>query len=249
MAIAVVRAVREQSPDEPSADARGYLLAVVALVTFLFFVGSALDKRVEPNWPDIAYVPATVLLALAAARGRWRAWTVAGCVLGAIMVAAIYVHAIVPILPFPQSKDPIGRAYGWNALAASVDTAQSEIQPSAGVNTWVAGDRYQDASELAFHLPEHPTVFSLNLNSRMNQYALWRDFAHTARPGDNLVVALTPDAGGERSPVVDTLTPYFTSVRRGSLVELARGDDVHSRRRIWILEGWRGAWPAAAVSH
>ncbi|HEX6964144.1 MAG TPA: glycosyltransferase family 39 protein, partial [Gemmatimonadaceae bacterium] len=251
MAIAVARTLRDAPADETPRGERRYLLAVVAAVMFLFFVGSALDKRVEANWPAIAYVPATVLLALVADRGRWRVWTSAGCVLGAIMVAVIYVHALVPILPFPSGKDPIGQAYGWTSLAASVDTAQSEIQPSAGVNTWVAGDRYQDAAELAFHLPEHPTVFSLNLNSRQNQYALWPGFTRAARPGDNLVVVLTPPEGGEggRSPVVEALIPHFESVRRGSLVALGRGDDVRSRRRVWMFEGWRGSWPATAISH
>ena len=243
--MAAATAVALRSPH----DGDRFLLAVVAASTFLFFAVTALDKRVEPNWPAPAYIPAAVLLALAAARPVWRAWMVGGCVIGGLMLLAIYVHALYPILPFPPHQDPIGRVYGWDALAASVDTAQSEIQQSAGVTSWVAGDRYQDASELAFHLPEHPTVFSLNLDSRNNQYALWPDFPHAARTGDNLVVALRPGASGTPSPVVGMLTPHFDHVRRGSLVELARGDDVHTRRRIWILEGWRGTWPTGARAH
>ena len=243
MAAAVIGALRSPRDDDR------FVLAVVAASTFLFFTVTVLDKRAEPNWPAPAYVPAAVLLALVAARPAWRKWVVGGCVIGGLMVLAIYVHALYPILPFPPHQDPVGRAYGWDALAASVDTAQSEIQQSAGVTSWVAGDRYQDASELAFHLAEHPTVFSLDLDSRSNQYALWPDFPHAAHAGDNLVVALTPGTDGTPSPVIGMLTPHFDHVRRGSLVELARGDDVHARRRIWILEGWRGTWPASARAH
>ncbi|HEX5437088.1 MAG TPA: glycosyltransferase family 39 protein [Gemmatimonadaceae bacterium] len=243
MVAAIVRAVR------PAGGERRFLLAVVAATMFLFFVISALGKRVEPNWPGIAYIPAIVVLAVAAARPLWRRWLYAACALGGAMVLAIYVQSVSPVLPFPPGTDPIGRAYGWASLAASVDTARSEIPQSAGVESWVAGDRYQDASELAFHLPEHPTVFSLNLAGRQNQYTLWRGFPRTAHIGDNLVVALTPpplDDAADSSLVIRLLTPHFRRVRQGALVTLGRPGDPRGLRRIWLLEGWRGSWPATS---
>lgn len=240
MVAAIVRGLRR-----PGAPSR-FVLTVVAAVPFVFFGLTALRKSVEANWPAIAYVPTIVLVAVIAELPAWRKWVAAGCVVGGIMVAAIYVHAVHPFLPFPPHQDPMGRTYGWAALAASVDTARSEIQPSAGVRNWIAGNRYQEASELAFHLPEHPVVFSLDVHSRSNQYALWPDFRHTARAGDNLVLALAPGEGTQPPAAITALAPYFTRVRRDKLVALGRGGKVHTRLRIWLLEGWRGSWPERA---
>ncbi len=46
--------------------------AIVALVSFAFFVYSAFRQRVEPNWPAPAYIPAIVLLATIVVRTRRR---------------------------------------------------------------------------------------------------------------------------------------------------------------------------------
>src|SRR5207249_3926922 len=59
LAVTTGRSLRRDAP-----GAR-FVLAVVALVSFGFFVYSALRQRVEPNWPAPAYIPAIALLAAA----------------------------------------------------------------------------------------------------------------------------------------------------------------------------------------
>jgi 4-amino-4-deoxy-L-arabinose transferase-like glycosyltransferase len=231
LAVATVRALR-------SADDRRFVLAVVALGTFAFFVYSALRQRPEPNWPAPAYLPALVLLAAAAATAgaRWRRWLRGGAALGALMVALIYAQSLVPLLPIPPRKDPMARGHGWDAVAAAASRAAT---PEGA--TWFAANRYQDAAMLAFHLPRNPAVFSLNLESRANQYDFWPGFAERAAPGATLVVVLDDGEYGDR--VHRMLRPHFTSTRAGPLVELRRGDGVIGTRRLWVLEGWRGGWP------
>lgn len=239
LAAAVVAALRR------GADDRRFVLATVAAVSFGFFVYSALRQRVEPNWPAPAYVAAFVLLAAAARGAAWRKWLRRGCALGAAMVLLIYAHALRPVLPLAAADDPVGQAFGWDALAAAAAAAREEARPAAGGTAWVAANRYQDAAQLAFHLPDRPRVFALNLRSRPNQYDYWPGFAQRARPGDPLVLVLDDEPRAEQR-VLRPLAPHFAEVHDAGRVELRRrGGGVVAARRLWILRAWRGTWPAA----
>jgi 4-amino-4-deoxy-L-arabinose transferase-like glycosyltransferase len=229
LAIGVARGTRASSD-------RRFVLAVVASAIVAFFLYSALRQRPEPNWPAAAYLPALVLLASAPATAAWKRWLRGGTVLGALMVAVIYVQAVAPVLPIAPRKDPMARGHGWAELAQ----AAAEAAPHDR-RTWFAANRYQDAAMLAFHLPGRPEVFSLNMESRANQYDLWPAFPERAAPGATLVLAL--DESPESDIVQRALRPHFRDVRAGPLIELRRGDGVIGSRRVWILEGWLGDWP------
>ena len=234
LAVAVWRALRR-----PADDAQ-FVLAVVTLTAVGLFVVSALRRPVEANWPAPAYLSAVPLLAVmewGAAGWRWLRW---GIGLAAVVSAVVYVQAMAPVLPLPASRDPIARSAGWDQLADSVLAAERSLAGDSS-HVWVAGDKYQDASELAFHLPDTPATFSLNLSSRPNEYDLWPGFPQTARPGDDLVVVL--DEVPELHHTALVLRPLFRSMEKGSLVPLQRRDGgVAARRRIWIFRGWMGNW-------
>jgi hypothetical protein len=236
-ALALWRALRR-----PVDDAR-FALAVVAVVSWLFFVYSALRRPVEANWPAPSYVPAVALLAAMAPTLAHDRWLRRGVVLAAVMVAVIYLQALVPVLPLPARRDPIARGAGWELVAARVDEARRRVAGTRGT-TWTGADRYQDVSELAFHLPHHPTSFCICLTSRRNQYELWPGFADVARPGDDLVLALDERQDGIVHETAALLAPYFTSVTRGAVAPLMRRGDTVSVRRVYLLSGYRGGWPA-----
>ncbi len=234
LAIAVWRGVRR-----PASEVH-YLLAVVTLTSVGLFVVSALRKPAEANWPAPAYVSAVPLLALTDWGAAARTWLRWGVGLAAAVSAVVYVQAVVPVLPLPASRDPIARSAGWGQLADSVTAAKRELY-SDSAHIWIAGDKYQDASELAFHLPERPVTFSLNLSSRPNQYDLWPGFPQLARRGDDLIVVLDEVPYPHHTAVV--LAPLFRSMTKGSLVPLTRpGEGVATRRRIWLFRGWKGTW-------
>jgi 4-amino-4-deoxy-L-arabinose transferase-like glycosyltransferase len=228
-----------------SRDDSRFVLAVVALLSFGFFVYSALRQRVEPNWPAPAYIPAIALLASAAWGTTARRWLTAGIVFAGAMSALIYVQGVVPILPIAPRRDPIGRAFGWREMARLADSTMLSVQSETRSATWLAGDRYQEASELAFFTPSHPTVFATNLSGRANQYDLWPRFAEVAKPGENLVIVV--DDSEERNPheAIRALSSHFAETRRGALVSLRRGTGEIGTRRIWTLIDWDGAWPPA----
>jgi 4-amino-4-deoxy-L-arabinose transferase-like glycosyltransferase len=229
LAVAVWHGLRRSAPD------RVFVPSIVAIGVFAFFVWSALRHSVEPNWPAPALLPAIVVWAV---RPRLGAWDRAGLALAGVVLALIYAQALVPFLPIRAKADPIARGAGWDALAREVAAAR-------GPAAWVAANRYQDASELAFHLADHPTVFSLDIGGRPNQYDLWPGFPDVARSGDALVLVLDDDAGTP-APIT-ALLPCFESIVRGEEVDLMRGRQVVTRRRIWQLGGWRGCWPGAPM--
>jgi hypothetical protein len=158
----------------------------------------------------------------------------------AVLVAVLYVHAVVPILPLlPARRDPIARSAGWDALASRVDDARRALK----VRSWAGADRYADVSELAYHLPDRPEAFCICLAGRHNQYDLWPGFASRASKGDALVLALDERTGDTVHETAQRLAPYFDRVTRGALAPLLRRGDTVTVRRVWVLEGYRGGWP------
>jgi hypothetical protein len=241
MGVAVVRALHGRPPRE-------LVLGTVSATVFLFFCITALRRPAEANWQAPAYMPALALLATRAAGSRvWRRWVIAGCWLGAAMAAIICVQSVIPVLPLSAANDPTARGTGWSTLAARVASIADSLRSTSGSRVWLAGNRYQEASEIAFHLPDHPETLSFNFYSRPNQYDFWPSFTQRARIGDDVVLALehrgTP--ADTLHPAVERLRAHFRSVTFAGTVVLRRGTEPRMWNDIWVLEGWRGTWPRA----
>ncbi len=209
---------------------RRFMLAVISMFVWAFFAASAIRRPVEANWPAIAVLPALVLLATWMPGVRRAQWERIGAAIGGVMVLAIYFLALFPVPLLPARADPLARAFGWDELARAV-AADRTHDSAGGSRVWLAADRYQDAAELAFNMPGHPTVFSLNLAGRPNQYDLWPTARDSMRRGDALT-AILDDVPDPPAPVA-RLSPHFSHVERGALVELHRGGHVVARRRLW----------------
>jgi len=211
----------------------------VAIVTGLLFVYSALRRRVEANWPALAWVPVAIILGTTFFAGVPSRTRRIGLGIGFLFTAALYLQSVTPVFPLPARRDPTARAYGWSGLAAAVDS-------SAHLNArrpLIAANRYQDAAELAFSLPGQPQVFSLNLGGRDNQYRYWPRFAEQAVAGDDLLLVLADAPSGD--PVISLLEPVFGAVEKGGLVPMRRGGVLIGTRRLWHLRRWSGKWPSS----
>ena len=241
LAIPVYRALK--SRDDPLRCT----FAVIAIVTWLLFVASALRSAVEPNWQAPAYLSAIVLAASYEGGARWRKLLRAAVALGGATTLLIYAHAVVPFVPVNIALDPTAAGFGWDTLAAHIDSARRVADPRA-ITTWVAGERYQEASELAFHLADHPITFAIDVHGRPNQYDLWPAFDRRAHPGDRLMLVLGLYTLPENDPVIAVLRPHFAHVALREVVALRRGIAVRASRRIWVLEGWRGSWPRVELA-
>jgi hypothetical protein len=228
----VIAAWRARAPRER-------LLAVMGAVVFAFFAYSATRRRVEANWPALAYVPGTLLLAAQVGGVRWSRWLRAGVVLAAVVTTVVYVNTVTPILPIPARRDPVARSAGWGDLAHAVDLERKRT------GALVAAERYQDASELAFHLDGQPETFALNLTTRPNQYDWWPRLSSRLRRDDAVILVVDELPGAH--PAVELLAPHFSAVRQRELVTLARDGDPVKYLRIWVMERWRGSWPTGEL--
>jgi 4-amino-4-deoxy-L-arabinose transferase-like glycosyltransferase len=235
LVIATYRAIRRPvSAVQPA-------LALLATVIFAFFMYSATKRRAEANWPALAYVPALLLLVAHDGTTRWKRWLHGGIGLAAALTVVTYVNAFTPVLPVPARRDPAARAHGWADLARAVESVHVTRRPISSYRTWIAADRYQDASELAFLLPGQPETFSLNLSGRANHYDLWPAFTDRAQPRDALILVV--DAVEGVHPTVALLAPHFQRVTPGDVITLARDGDPVKHMRMWVLDGWFGTWP------
>ena len=155
---------------------RAFLLLFFA-VPFLFFAFSSLQKRVEPNWSCGAYISGLILipLLLESIKSPFKKilqWIVGfSLIISVSAVVVIMAHIKHPFLPLPAIMDPTMQLHGWKHVNEGMQSLRESIDPSGGLR--VCTNSYQDAALFAFHLPDHPSVLSLNINSRANQYSLW----------------------------------------------------------------------------
>ena len=246
MATVVTQAIRDgwrqrRSLKPTDLGTRRFALAIIALVPLGFFALSALRKPVEANWPAMIYPAALVLLATASTPMATGAWWRRGLWLAGVLVSVVALQALRPVLPLPPPRDPMARAYGWDSLAVAVARARREVAPSSVGTVWVAADRYQEASALAFHLPDHPEVFSLNLGGRTNQYDVWPNAYARVQPGDGLIAVFDDKpAGDSLAALVGT---WFTTRAPGAQIVLTRAGGAITRRRIWHYTGARAVPP------
>ncbi len=222
----------------PGARPERRILAVAALAPFVFFAYSAISKRVEANWPAVAYPALIPLIAVTLWRRRGRGWLRAGLALAAALTAVVFGQAIAPILPLHGSRDPIARAAGWDAMARAVDSTAASLTAERPLSrVWLAGTRYQTAAQLAFNVRGHPRTFAIG-SWRPSEYSVGPGFPQLASRDDALILA-APDGAAPPS-VVDELRQCFASVTPGARVALRRGPDVVRRERLWLFDGWKG---------
>lgn len=235
--VAVLAAVAVASALRNMSDPRRFLLAVTATTILAFFAVSALRRPVEANWPIPALVAALPLLATTRLTVSGRRWLIAGMALGAVCILVVAAQATTRLIRVSPRRDPISKAFGWSGLARSVQNAESLAHGCSAV--WIAADRYQDASELAYNMPDTPRVFSLNLGGRPNQYDLWTSLYSVASPTDCALVVV--DEGHEGETVVQQIGADSSS-RLGDAVMRWDGSVV-GRRTIWLVRGIPSAPP------
>jgi len=199
------------------------LLACASAPVFLFFQAWSFVTKVQANWAAHAYLTAAVATA-----GWYESWFAPGVRrharsrLSRFLVVSIMLPALLLPLGFaPDALEWAGvrlpaaldlaskRLRGWPELGRAV----GEVLATGGDRSFVASDRYQIASQLAFYVPGHPTVYNANFGRRMNQYDLWGGW-ETLIGRDGVFVMY----GAAEVP--DELRTAFRTVERARTIEV-----------------------------
>jgi 4-amino-4-deoxy-L-arabinose transferase-like glycosyltransferase len=153
MMICVFRALRRKGGE--GSDAARRMLAMVSIVTLVFFAMTSLRHKVELNWASLAYPPLLILLALEArSADKTFAWNYRNGLIVGVCVVAVF-HLPVSLLADLAPRSQAGAIGGWRELA-------EKISVHAGGRPVVC-TRYQDASLFSFYLPSQPDVPTLRL--------------------------------------------------------------------------------------
>ena len=226
-----------------------WLLAAAALTPLVVLLLASLHTKVQPNWPALAWIPATVLVVLwlTAETRRWArlvAWWGGGlALLAAIAVAA--APALRERFPALPPSVPERKLAGWDELAAVV-ARQIAVQPDRTI-TLTAG--YDVAAELAWHNRHLPRPLCANFGRRMNQYDLW-DRLDSTRSGWDAVFASELERDDRLDGDLLTRLPAglrddFASVGPPQLVRVNRGGRTWRTFLVVRLSGFDGSLDSA----
>jgi len=155
--IAAIRAYREQAVGDR-------LVLLAALLPLLLFGYSSFQKKVEGNWPAMAFAPAVVLVLIWAARDLHKRRRKVVQAMAVAAVFSLFVHVPEVALLLHIRIPAANEVFGWRSLAAEVDRARDADEST------VVCSNYQNASELSFYLQGQPDVWSINQNRRPNAY-------------------------------------------------------------------------------
>ena len=222
------------------------LLVYTSAPVFLFFQVWSFCSKVQANWAAHAYFTAAVAAAGWAtrwpagalwqrARHRLNRFLTAAILLPILALPVVFAPSLVEVVGFrlPAALDLVGkRLAGWPELGRAV----GEVMEKAPRSAFLASDRYQIASQLAFYVPGNPVAYTANFGRRMNQYDLWGGWEDLL--GKDGVFVLY----GTGEPP-DELRRAFRSVERVRAVPIAsHGRHVHEFS-VFLGQGFRGFPP------
>jgi 4-amino-4-deoxy-L-arabinose transferase-like glycosyltransferase len=221
---------RRQEPYRFLLAFAGPVLAAYLAVSF--------QGKVQANWPVAAYPPlalATAGLLMERRAGRTAAARRAQMrILVAAAAVALGVSALGHVVDrlVPRRLDPTARLRGWAELGRNVRMTLDRM-PDPG-RTFLASNRYQVTSELAFYTPGAPPAYNFNLGRRLNQYDFWE--SPDSRLGWDAVYV---EEGAH--PLDGRIEAAFDGVDPPIVLEITRGDRVIRVFSLYRAYGFRGA--------
>lgn len=138
---------------------------------FLFF---SLNKAGKSNWIAPALITGIILSVVfwrdvITRRPAWR-WGI-GAAFALAFIMSVVMHD-TSLLRLPPESDPLRRAQGWKDFAAHVQRARLEHKASV-----LIGNHYDQASVMAFYLPDQPVTYLPPEEYGKSQFSLWPGYA------------------------------------------------------------------------
>ena len=175
------------------------------LPLLLFYLAVSVVAEPEGNWAIATSLTWTALAAAAVTRRchapgptrtAWGATVAVGLVAGLGMLRL----DLLAMLPVVGPRVPVSRLLHADTMAAHVDRILSERR-AMGESPFVVSQFYGRASQMAFYLPGHPTVYCSGslMGGRKNQYDLWPQTSLAAADLAGRSAVLLGDAGQDWS--------------------------------------------------
>lgn len=225
-------------------DARERFLAVFCVPALAVFYAMSLRQPLNPNWPAVFYLAASVLAA-AWLRGlalpSWSVPRLQRLTRPAIITGIVFsvVAYALPLLAGPLglaggSMDPVIRLRGWSQVGTAAGKFLAAV-PNPAKTFVVAMGHRELASSLAFYMPQHPILFRYEPTGEISsQYELWPS------PPDEVTDALffvPPDA--DMAPF---LIHSFRSVTKLGEIDVDLGNGTHRFYTVHLGVGVK-RWP------
>jgi 4-amino-4-deoxy-L-arabinose transferase-like glycosyltransferase len=173
--------------------ARMYLFWLAAPL-LLFYLGVTFIARAEMNWPIACHVtliifasvylseqlalPHPRVLGLTLPRHALNTCLIVGLLTGLLMLRLDLVRsALNAVNPAWAKLVPVGRVIGGKQLAGEVDKLRAQLRQQTSATPMVMCAAYGRASQVAFYLPDHPSVYctSSRMGGRIVQQDFWPD--------------------------------------------------------------------------
>ncbi|OAN52398.1 glycosyl transferase [Paramagnetospirillum marisnigri] len=214
-----------------------FLLGASSAPVLAFFLNHSLGGLVQPHWAGPAYLGGVM-----AAVGGWRSWPLgegprgrlgeslfkAAPLLGAVLLAVVYLQMATALLPVPPKSDPLGRLGGWDRVAEAVEE-QRRLHPDA----FVFVQKHEMSGLLTYYLPGHPKAYLTGSAGipRIPSY----DAGDVAglRGRDALFVTRVSPRG------VEDAAKFFDRISLVGALDRSWGGRVIDRYEIWLAEGYR----------
>ncbi len=147
----------------------------------LVYLAVSLVAQTEGNWAIAAVGAMIAPSAWLVIDGVSRRDGAVRILWGAALVTGLAVALALPILPALSrvgrlgGQIPVQRMTGMRTHAAAVHDRLDALAEQTGDDPFVIAEHYGRASQLAFYLPGHPTVYcaSASVGGRRTQYDVW----------------------------------------------------------------------------
>ncbi len=169
----------------PSGSFSLHLLVTGFWLPLLLFGAAGLSAKAEANWPLLAYLPGSLLLAGALNHWLYTNNTPRRKLITMVIVAYAVSLLLVNIIRFPWWLEPLGmqlppqrtqlsQSYGWPQVGQEMERLLATIPQ--GEHCKVAGASHQETAMLALLLGDAKRVLA-SPQARISQFTLWQEEA------------------------------------------------------------------------
>ena len=231
-----------------TAGDRERFLLVFSAPALLVFQAMAFRQYINENWPAVFFLSAFALGASTAlTQPRLETWMHRGWKLGGGLLLVIYV--MIPLVPVMgltghRKLDPAAPMRGWHESAQQISEMLGKV-PRPDKTFVLVLDHRHNASQMAFHLAQHPTVYRWNRETKLapeSQYEVWPDAADKVGWDCFVIFPDSADDHYAKKGLHHLVRQAFQKTRKLGDAGVVIGNGAQRTFQIFLAEGMKH-WP------